>query len=313
MTIGTRDRPHTLTPAKAGVQALARNCLPLFAGDAVRSRQRVFSGPDMPSHRDRHPRRLRHARPRLMSEAEWTEARAHLADALKAGWAVLAAGRHALDAVEAAVVVMEDSPHFNAGYGAALTEAASTSSTPRSWTATRSAAGAVCGGAAHPQSGPRRARRDGAVRLRAADRPRPRTTSRHATDSRWSRTATSPRERRVAALASLKARSAPPAPSGGERSREARHGRRGRARRQWQSGGRDLDRRLQQQAAPAGSATAPIIGAGTYAKNGVCAVSCTGQGEFFIRHAAAYDIAARMHYGGASLRSRDATRSSTRR
>ena len=33
--------------------------------------------------------RLRHARPRLLSEAEWAEARAHLADALKAGWAVL--------------------------------------------------------------------------------------------------------------------------------------------------------------------------------------------------------------------------------
>ena len=49
---------------------------------------------------------------RCMSEAEWAEARAHLADALKAGWAVLAAGRHAVDAVEAAVVVMEDSPAF---------------------------------------------------------------------------------------------------------------------------------------------------------------------------------------------------------
>jgi beta-aspartyl-peptidase (threonine type) len=44
-----------------------------------------------------------------------------------------------------------------------------------------------------------------------------------------------------------------------------------------------------------------VIGAGTYAKNGVCAVSCTGQGEFFIRHAAAYDIAARMQYAGATL------------
>jgi beta-aspartyl-peptidase (threonine type) len=43
------------------------------------------------------------------------------------------------------------------------------------------------------------------------------------------------------------------------------------------------------------------IGAGTYAKNGVCAVSCTGQGEFFIRHAAAYDIAARVQYAGRTL------------
>jgi beta-aspartyl-peptidase (threonine type) len=40
----------------------------------------------------------------------------------------------------------------------------------------------------------------------------------------------------------------------------------------------------------------PIIGAGNYAENGVCAVSGTGQGEYFIRHVAAYDIAALMKY-----------------
>lgn len=45
----------------------------------------------------------------------------------------------------------------------------------------------------------------------------------------------------------------------------------------------------------------PIAGAGTYARNGVCAVSCTGQGEVFIRRVAAYDVAARMMYAGATL------------
>jgi len=45
----------------------------------------------------------------------------------------------------------------------------------------------------------------------------------------------------------------------------------------------------------------PIIGAGTYADNATCAVSCTGVGEEFIRRAIAYDVAARMKYGGASL------------
>ena len=45
----------------------------------------------------------------------------------------------------------------------------------------------------------------------------------------------------------------------------------------------------------------PIIGAGTYARDGVCAVSCTGQGEIFIRRVAAYDIAARMTYAGQTL------------
>jgi beta-aspartyl-peptidase (threonine type) len=40
----------------------------------------------------------------------------------------------------------------------------------------------------------------------------------------------------------------------------------------------------------------PIVGAGTYADNATCAVSCTGKGEQFIRHAVAYDIAARLAY-----------------
>lgn len=40
----------------------------------------------------------------------------------------------------------------------------------------------------------------------------------------------------------------------------------------------------------------PIIGAGTYADNKSCAVSCTGKGEEFIRHTVARDIAARVEY-----------------
>ncbi|MEO6104248.1 MAG: isoaspartyl peptidase/L-asparaginase [Pseudoxanthomonas sp.] len=44
----------------------------------------------------------------------------------------------------------------------------------------------------------------------------------------------------------------------------------------------------------------PLIGAGTWADD-LCAVSGTGWGEFFIRNAVAHDIAARMAYGGASL------------
>jgi beta-aspartyl-peptidase (threonine type) len=45
----------------------------------------------------------------------------------------------------------------------------------------------------------------------------------------------------------------------------------------------------------------PIIGAGTYADNATCAVSCTGKGEQFIRYAVAYDISARMAYRKQSL------------
>jgi len=46
----------------------------------------------------------------------------------------------------------------------------------------------------------------------------------------------------------------------------------------------------------------PIIGAGTYASNDACAVSCTGHGEYFIRYAVAFDVWARMSYSGASLK-----------
>jgi beta-aspartyl-peptidase (threonine type) len=45
----------------------------------------------------------------------------------------------------------------------------------------------------------------------------------------------------------------------------------------------------------------PLIGAGTYANNATCAVSGTGQGELFIRLVAAYDIAALMDYKKVSL------------
>ena len=47
--------------------------------------------------------------------------RAALAEALRRGHALLAAGGSALDAVSAAVVVLEDSPYFNAGHGAVFT------------------------------------------------------------------------------------------------------------------------------------------------------------------------------------------------
>ncbi|TXC75598.1 isoaspartyl peptidase/L-asparaginase family protein [Luteibaculum oceani] len=43
---------------------------------------------------------------------------------------------------------------------------------------------------------------------------------------------------------------------------------------------------------------APIIAAGTYADNNTCAVSCTGHGEYFIRNVVAYDVAAKMKYQG---------------
>jgi beta-aspartyl-peptidase (threonine type) len=45
----------------------------------------------------------------------------------------------------------------------------------------------------------------------------------------------------------------------------------------------------------------PVIGAGTYADNRTCGVSCTGVGEYFMRALIAYDLTARMRYFGVGL------------
>jgi len=53
--------------------------------------------------------------------------------------------------------------------------------------------------------------------------------------------------------------------------------------------------------APGRVGDSPVIGAGTYADNATCAVSATGHGEFFIRHAAAHEVAARLAHAGQSV------------
>ncbi len=45
----------------------------------------------------------------------------------------------------------------------------------------------------------------------------------------------------------------------------------------------------------------PIVGAGTYADNKTCAVSCTGHGEQYIRNAVAYDVSAQMKYRNVNI------------
>jgi len=45
----------------------------------------------------------------------------------------------------------------------------------------------------------------------------------------------------------------------------------------------------------------PMIGAGNYANNNTCAVSCTGSGEFFIRGVVAYDVSCLMEFKGLSV------------
>jgi L-asparaginase / beta-aspartyl-peptidase len=237
--------------------------------------------------------------PELLSEREWAETRAHLGESLRAAWKILAAGGSALDAVEAAVVVMEDSPHFNAGYGAALAENGEHEHDASIMDGATLAAGAVC--ATRRIRNPIRAARavmektDCVLLASAAADDFAARAGLQIVDNGHFTT-----ERRVAALASLKARKA--RGTIGLASEAEKHG---------TVGAVALDGRGNLAAAtstggfnnkPVGRVgDSPIIGAGTYARNGVCAVSGTGQGEIFIRRVAAYDVAARMHYAGQGL------------
>ncbi len=235
----------------------------------------------------------------LMSDAQWAEARAHLAESLKAGWAILKAGGTSIAAVEAAVVVMENSAHFNAGYGAALNAAGEHELDASIMDGATLAGGAVC--AARRIRNPVKAAR--AVMEKS---PSVLIAASAADDFadvcglEMVPNAYFTTDRRVAALASLKAKA-----ESGEilmASEAEKHG---------TVGAVALDARGNLAAAtstggfnnkPVGRVgDSPILGAGTYALNGVCAVSGTGQGEVFIKRAAAYDVAARMMYAKVGL------------
>ncbi len=237
--------------------------------------------------------------PELLSEAEWAETRAHLERSLRAAWAILSGGGSAVDAVEAAVVVMEDSPHFNAGHGAALTEDGTHELDASIMDGATLGAGAVC--MVRNIRNPVRAARavmeksDCVLIAGAAADEFARRIGLDIVANDYYTT-----ERRRQALASLK-----------ERQKRGTLELASEADRHGTVGAVALDSNGNLAAATStggfnNKATgrvgdSAVIGAGTYARNGVCAVSCTGQGEVFIRRVAAHDIAARMHYVGQTL------------
>lgn len=235
----------------------------------------------------------------LQSAAEWAESREHLAQALRAGWRVLRADGSALDAVQAAVVVMEDSPHFNAGHGAALTETGEHELDASIMDGATLAAGAVCTlrRTRNPVNAARAVLDDGRMVLLAG-------AAADAFAERQGLAMVEPgyftTQRRVDALRSLQAKAA-----SGQlllASEAEKHGTVGAV-------ARDVHGHLAAATSTGGFnnkaagrvGDSPIIGAGTYARDGVCAVSCTGQGEIFIRRVAAYDVAARISYAGQTL------------
>jgi len=234
-----------------------------------------------------------------MTPQEWEEARDDLKQALRAGWQVLQQNGSAVDAVQATVLVMEDSIYFNAGFGAALNAKGEHELDAAIMDGTTLAAGAVCG-ARHIRNPVLAARSllDGGESVLlsgsgADDYARDQGLA--CVESDYFTT-----PRRVQALDSMRRHQIAGTFKAARESEK--HG---------TVGAVALDAQGHMAAAtstggytnkPVGRiGDSPLIGSGTYARDGVCAVSGTGQGEYFIRNVMAYDIAARMIYAGEKL------------
>ncbi len=228
-----------------------------------------------------------------------------LEKALGAGLAVLESGGSSLDAVEAAIVILEDSPLFNAGKGAVFTRAETNELDASIMDGRKLDAGAVGGVTRikNPIRGARAVMEDtphvmlageGADRFAEKNGLEMVERSYFHTDRRLQQL------RQKLQQEKLNDRTGDRAEAGGQGT-----GYLGTV------GAVALDA---EGNIAAGTSTggltgkqysrigdSPIIGAGTYAKNGVGGISCTGHGEFFIRHAVAHDIAARAEYREISL------------
>ena len=229
-------------------------------------------------------------RQNMTAEAE-AQIRAKLEEALKAGHAILARGGTSLDAVEASIRILEDSPLFNAGKGAVFTHEGRNELDSAIMDGKTMKAGAVAGVTIikNPISAARAVMEKskhvmmvghGAelfatkVGLEIVD------PSYFWTERRWKelqrdlmKETQSDHKGTVGAVALDQAGNLAAGTSTG-----------GTTNKQF---GRVGD--------------TPIIGAGTYASNDSVAVSCTGAGEFFIRWTVAHDIAALVQYKGMTV------------
>ena len=241
----------------------------------------------------------------LSAERE-ADYRQKLSEALTAGYAVLEKGGAALEAVNAAINIMEDSPLFNAGRGAVLNAAGQCELDASIMDGRTLAAGAVAG--LHHIKNPINLARDvmtksphvmmigDGAEIFAQGLGYPMVPNEYfQTDYR--------RQQLEQVQAREKAAKKEAARSADYFDRQSRWGTVGCA---------ALD---QQGNLAAGTSTggmtnkkygrvgdAPIIGAGTYANNATCALSATGDGEYFIRLNVAHDISAQIEYRGTALR-----------
>ncbi|MEZ4830120.1 MAG: isoaspartyl peptidase/L-asparaginase [Bacteroidia bacterium] len=223
-----------------------------------------------------------------------------LQEALDAGAAVLAAGGTAEDAVEASIRLMEDNPMFNAGRGAVLTNLETAELDASFMSGKTRNAGAVAGvkTVRHPISAARLVM-DSSVHVMLAGEGADIFASEKGleiVDNSYFVT-----EKRLLQLRSI---IAPEKNEPGKKSEPLikKHGTVGCVALDKAgnlAAGTSTGGMMNKRYGRVGDS--PIIGAGTYANNATCAVSCTGHGEFFIRNVIAYDVSAIMEYSGKTL------------
>jgi beta-aspartyl-peptidase (threonine type) len=217
-----------------------------------------------------------------------------LESALDAGYSVLEHGGSSIDAVSTAVRILEDDPLFNAGRGAALTRDGAAELDAAIMDGGRQRAGAVAC-VRHIRNPIDLARcvmeKSGHVLLVgmgaeefALEEGIPLVSNEYfRTEERRQQLETARRGQRVSELiASQGTVGAVALDCGGNLAAAT------------STGGMTNKR-------PGRVGDSPLIGAGTYARNGVCAVSTTGHGEYFIRAVAAYHICSAVEYRGLTL------------
>lgn len=230
---------------------------------------------------------------------EETAYKAKLTEALNAGYAVLEEGGAALDAIDAAIVLMEDSPYFNAGKGAVFTREGKNELDSSIMDGATLNAGAVAG-VTRVKNPIRLARavmensehvmfaREGAeefAKEQGLEFVKPKYFY---TEYRWNAYKEALKREKREKESSLPA--------------DFKYGTVGAvaldANGDLAAGTSTGGMTLKQYGRVGDS---PIIGAGTYADNKSCAVSSTGWGEYFIRLTIARDICAQVEYAGASV------------
>lgn len=224
--------------------------------------------------------------------ADEKEIRAAMKEALLAGKKILESGGKSMDAVETAIKILEDSPWFNAGRGAVFTSEGTNELDASIMDGSNLKAGSVAG-LTHIKNPISLARmvmertkhvmlaREGAEAFAKEQHVELVDPKYFFTQKRWDDLQ---KEKKKA----------------GEESKP--HGTVGAV-------ALDLSGNLAAGTSTGGTTNkkfgrigdSPIIGAGTYANNHTCAVSCTGTGEYFIRLVAAHEVSSLIEKSGKSV------------